>query len=109
MISTETINPQVLAFLVQLSEDSKTRLRLSYCTKNSVLNTAKEYGYDFTEMEYDKTLFGFEAQIAENIGENFTDPTFSLWNLMWGKTYLDYLLDGVVPILKLLSSKHNLL
>ena len=108
MISTKTINPQVLAFLIQLSEDSKTRLRLNYSSKDSVLNTAKEFGYDFTEIEYDKTLFDFEAQVAENIWENFTDPTFSLWNLMWGKTYLDYLLDDIVPILKLLSSKHNL-
>jgi len=108
MISPNTINPKVLDFLVELSKHKMSRSKLRHANKEKVLETARELGYVFTEEQYDHTLFGFEEQLAKNIGEEFSDPTFTLWNLMWGKTYLDYLLDGIVPIITLFSKKYNL-
>jgi hypothetical protein len=59
---------------------------------------AEDSGYEFTESEFDDTVWGIEILLANKLGENF-DLNFSLWETMWGKYYLEYLVSNVIDCL----------
>jgi hypothetical protein len=73
--------------------DQVTALRTH--SKADVLMHANRSGYEFTESEFDDAIWGVEVYMAEKLGETF-DFSFSLWETMWGKYYLEYLVDDVV-------------
>ena len=99
------MNPQVIEFLQQVSQNQNERSRLRFAQKTTVLETAQQNGFNFSENEYDVTLFAIEAKLAEYTKEEFANPNYSLWNLMWGQTYFDYLLDSLIPLTHLISLK----
>lgn len=98
------MSSDIIAFLNQVSQNHNERVKLRFANKAEVLNSAVDLGYSFSEKDYDVALFAYEAKLAEYTKENFADPNYSLWNLMWGQTYLDYLLDTLLPLILLLPS-----
>jgi Nif11 domain len=84
----------VFDFLRSTAGKPEIRARLRSLPKAEVLVHARKSGFDFTDAEFDDGVWGVEMFLAERIGETF-DLSFSLWETMWGKHYLDYLLDDV--------------
>jgi len=67
--------------------------------KEEVIAVAAGLGFPFSEAEFDALIWDLEAQLARKRGEPF-DPLFPLWETMWGKYYLEYLVIDVIPSLE---------
>ncbi|MBD2305274.1 Nif11 family protein [Chroococcidiopsis sp. FACHB-1243] len=93
MARTEVVN-----FLQALVRQPELQTKLKTFPKPEVLAYAEQAGYKFTEQEFDDTVWGIEIFLANKLGENF-DLTFSLWETMWGKYYLEYLAVNVIDSL----------
>ncbi|MGL5925980.1 Nif11-like leader peptide family natural product precursor [Chroococcidiopsis sp.] len=93
MARTEVVN-----FLQALVRQPELQAKLKTLPKPEVLAYAEQAGYKFTESEFDDTVWGIEIFLANKLGENF-DLTFSLWETMWGKYYLEYLAANVIDSL----------
>lgn len=93
MAKTEVVN-----FLQDLIRQPQLQNKLKTLPKPEVLAYAERSGYQFTEQEFDDTVWGIEILLADKLGENF-DLTFSLWETMWGKYYLEYLVSNVIDCL----------
>ncbi|TMM41468.1 MAG: Nif11 family protein [Actinobacteria bacterium] len=65
-------------------------------SKDDVIDAAAGFGYPFSEADFDSIIWDLEAKLAGKRGEQF-DPQFSLWQTMWGKYYLEYLVLDLVP------------
>ncbi|MEO0967706.1 MAG: Nif11-like leader peptide family natural product precursor [Cyanobacteria bacterium J06639_18] len=89
------VKKNVTKFLRYVADNPYLQQELVVKSKNEVLNNAKNLGFDFTENEFDDVVWGLEELLAQKRGENF-DHTFSLWTTMWGKYYLQYMIDNVV-------------
>ncbi len=90
------IDPNVLRFLSDLARDSGKLFVLGKASKAEVLSEARASGYDFDEATFDSTMWETEIKLAERIGETF-DFSCSMWETMWGKSYLEYLAKVVAP------------
>jgi hypothetical protein len=88
----------VINFLQQLIQQPELQNKLKTLPKPEVLLYAERAGYEFTEKEFDDTVWGLEILLADKLGENF-DLNFSLWETMWGKYYLEYLVSNVIDCL----------
>jgi predicted ribosomally synthesized peptide with nif11-like leader len=89
---------EVVIFLQNLVLQPELQAKLKTFSKSEVLAYAEEAGYKFTEQEFDDTVWGIEIFLANKLGENF-DLTFSLWQTMWGKYYLEYIASNVIDSL----------
>jgi predicted ribosomally synthesized peptide with nif11-like leader len=89
---------EVVNFLQNLVLQPELQAKLKTFSKSEVLAYAEEAGYKFTEQEFDDTVWGIEIFLANKLGENF-DLTFSLWQTMWGKYYLEYIASNVIDSL----------
>jgi hypothetical protein len=67
-------------------------------SKDEVIAAASDFGFPFTEAEFDSLIWGLEDRLAAKRGEKF-DPRFRLWQTMWGKYYLEYLAVDLIPSL----------
>jgi hypothetical protein len=65
-------------------------------SKDDVLGAAADFGLGFSESEFDTLVWELEVNLARTRGENF-DAHFPLWETMWGKYYLDYLVTDLLP------------
>lgn len=86
---------EVFRFMQDLADQPDVVAQLRDKPKDDVLAHARANGYDFTDEEFDESMWGIEIYLAEKIGENF-DFSFSLWETMWGKHYLDFLVVNSV-------------
>ena len=68
-------------------------------SKDEVIAAAIKFGLPFTEAEFDSLIWDLEAHLAAKRGENF-DQQFPLWQTMWGKYYLEYLVIDLIPSLE---------
>lgn len=82
-LSTVAIRPDVLE-------------RLKVRPKSEVVTAAAEFGYPFTEDEFNSLIWRLEEQLAERRQETFA-PRFRLWETMWGVYYLEYLVTDLIP------------
>ena len=71
---------------------------LNVRSKDEVLAAAAELGLAFGESEFDSLIWDLEMNLARKRGENF-DAHFPLWETMWGKYYLEYLVTDLLPSL----------
>lgn len=90
-------NPEVFRFLSALGQDHALLAEHANAPKDVVLALAARQGYGFGEAEFDATLWETEAALAARIGEAF-DFSCSMWETMWGKSYLEYLALTVAPL-----------
>ena len=86
---------EVFRFFRDLAQDPAQVLDLRTLPKADTLAHANKNGYVFTEADFDDAIWGIEIFMAEKLGETF-DFSFSLWETMWGKYYLEYIVDNVV-------------
>lgn len=91
------IDPAVFKYLDGLGRDREKLSQLRLAQKATVLADARAQGYTFDEEVFDATLWETEISLAERIGEPF-DFGCSMWETMWGKTYLEYLVLTVAPV-----------
>jgi hypothetical protein len=63
--------------------------------KDDVLAAATGLGFAFTEDEFDASVWDAEVRLARWRGEPF-DARFALWQTMWGRYYLEYLVTDLV-------------
>jgi hypothetical protein len=86
----------VIEFLRTVAVRADVLDSLKVGSKDEVIAAAAGFGFPFTEPEFNSLIWGLEARLAEKRGENF-DQHFSLWETMWGKYYLDYLVTDLIP------------
>lgn len=67
--------------------------------KDEVLAAATDLGFTFTESEFDSFVWDAEVRLAKHRDEPF-DAQFPLWQTMWGRYYLEYLVTDVVSSLE---------
>jgi hypothetical protein len=89
---------RVLEFLDHLGRTPGLLAGLRDQPKSAFLAAASAAGFAFAEADFDTTIWDFEAHITGRLGETF-DFTASIWETMWGKSYLDYLVDDVATAL----------
>lgn len=68
-------------------------------SKDDVLTAAIGLGFTFTEDEFDADVWDAEMRLAQRRGEPF-DAHFPLWQTMWGRYYLEYLVTDLVSSLE---------
>mgnify|MGYP001817044035 FL=1 len=81
---------EAFRFMRELAEQPDVLATLRDKPKSDVMCYAQSNNYDFKEAEFDDCMWGIEIYLANKIGENF-DFNFSLWETMWGKYYLEFL------------------
>jgi hypothetical protein len=86
---------EVFRFMRDLGQQPDGVSSLREQNKESVLLYAKNQGYNFTEIEFDQSMWGIEIHLANKLEEPF-DFNFSLWETMWGHYYLDFLVKNTV-------------
>ncbi|HEY4025263.1 MAG TPA: Nif11-like leader peptide family natural product precursor [Candidatus Dormibacteraeota bacterium] len=68
-------------------------------SKDQVIAAAGDFGFPFTEPEFNTVIWDLEVALAARRGEAF-DARFPLWHLMWGRYYLEYLAIDLIPALQ---------
>jgi hypothetical protein len=86
----------VVDFLRVVAARADVLDRLKVRSKNDVLAAAADLGLPFTDAEFDSLIWELEMNLARKRGEQF-DAHFPLWETMWGKHYLDYLVTDLLP------------
>ena len=93
------MNGPVFDFLGQVGERPELLDRLKVLGKDDVLAAAFDLGFTFTEHEFDTAVWDAELRLAQRRGEAF-DAQFPLWQTMWGRYYLEYLVTDLVESLE---------
>lgn len=81
---------RTVAVRTDVLNDLKTR------SKEQVIAAAADFGYPFTDAEYDTLVWNLEAHLAKKRGEPF-DAHFPLWQALWGQYYLEFLVNDLMP------------
>ena len=88
----------VIDFLHRVAEQRHILDSLKVKPKDEVIAAAKVLRFPFNESEFDALVWDLETHLAQKRGEAF-DATFSLWQMMWGQYYLEYLVTDLLPSL----------
>lgn len=88
----------VLGFLRHVAARADLLDSLKLRGKDEVVAAAAGFGFPFTEAEFDSLIWDLELRLAASRGEKF-DAHFPLWQTMWGKHYLEYLVTDLVTSL----------
>jgi len=88
----------ILPFLRLLAARPDLLRGLRTQSKDEVLTAAARMRLPFTSDEFDTVVWDLEERLAERRDESF-DDTFSLWPVMWGQFYLEYLVNYLLPSL----------
>ncbi|MFC1401751.1 MULTISPECIES: Nif11-like leader peptide family natural product precursor [Streptacidiphilus] len=89
----------VVEFLGRLGEQPELLERLQPLSKAEVLEAAAVLGLPFTEAQFDSLIWSLEEKLADRRHEPFSER-FSLWHVMWGRYYLEYLVLDLLPALQ---------
>lgn len=86
----------LMRFLRELAARRDLLASLEGRGKDQVIAAAVDFGLPFSEATFDQVIWDLEARLAARRGEAF-DARFSLWETMWGQTYLAYLVLDFIP------------
>jgi hypothetical protein len=86
----------VIKFLRKVAGEVDVLDLLKVKSKGDVIAAAEQFGFPFAESEFDSLVWDLEVYLASKRGERF-DPHFALWQTMWGKYYLEYLVADLLP------------
>jgi hypothetical protein len=89
----------VLGFLRLMGDRAELLDTLKVRSKDDVLAAAGDLGFAFTEDEFDAYVWDAEVRLAQWRGEPF-DAHFPLWQTMWGRYYLEYLVTDLISSLE---------
>jgi hypothetical protein len=95
------VSSDVIEFLRTVAARPDVLESLKVRSKADVIAAAGQFGYQFSESEFNSLIWDLEIKLAAERSEVF-DATFPLWQTMWGKFYLEYL---VVDLLSSLQEK----
>ena len=96
--SARVSSKHVIEFLRVLAERADVLDTLNVRSKDEVLAAAADLGLAFDDAEFDSLIWDLEMNLARKRGESF-DAHFPLWETMWGKYYLEYLVTDLLPSL----------
>lgn len=85
-----------LRFLITVRDSPGMRARYSPRNLSQMLFHAKNDGFDFTAPELFEVIGRLEANVILNLDRDPFDGTSRLWSRMWGRRFLDYLVEHVV-------------
>ncbi|MCK2220642.1 Nif11-like leader peptide family natural product precursor [Actinomadura sp. ATCC 31491] len=88
----------LIGFLRGLAERPELCDRLKDKPKDEVIAAAAVAGMPFTAAEFDALIWSLEERLAGERGEEFNER-FPLWDLLWGRYYLEFLVHDLVPSL----------
>lgn len=88
----------IVEFLRGLAAQPELCDRLKDKSKDKVIEAAAKAGHPFTAEEFNSFIWDLEDRLAQRRGEPF-DQRFPLWQLLWGKYYLEFLVFDLVPSL----------
>lgn len=86
----------VVDFLRTVATQDDLFEHLKVKSKDEVIAAGGQFGFPFTEPEFNSLIWNLEVHLASKRGEKF-DPHFPLWQTMWGKYYLEYLVADLMP------------
>ena len=86
----------VIDFLRTAAARAEVLESLKIKSKREVIEAATAFGFPFSEADFDSLIWDLEAYLAKKRGERF-DANFPLWQTMWGKYYLEYLVIDMIP------------
>ena len=89
-------NKNVIDFLRTVAARADVLDSLKVKSKDDVLAAAAQFGFPFSDAEFDSLVWDLEVHLASKRGEPF-DANFPLWQTMWGKYYLEYLVIDMMP------------
>jgi hypothetical protein len=89
----------VIEFLRTVAARADVIDSLKVRSKEEVIAAAAEFGFPFTEPEFDSLIWDLELQLADKRREKF-DARFPAWQAMWGQYYLEYLVLDLIPSLE---------
>ena|SRR5579863_2733226 len=89
-------NRNVIDFLRTVAVRADVLDSLKVKSKDEILTAAAQFGFPFSDAEFDSLIWDLEAHLASKRGEPF-DANFPLWQTMWGKYYLEYLVIDMMP------------
>jgi hypothetical protein len=92
-------NRNVIDFLRTVAARADILDSLKVRSKNEIITIAATFGFPFSESEFDSLIWELEVHLASKRGEPF-DAKFPLWQTMWGKYYLEYLVIDLIPSLE---------
>jgi hypothetical protein len=96
----------LLGFLRHVAARADLLDTLKTRSMDEVTAIAEDLGYPFTKPEFDTLVWDLEQGLATTRGENF-DPHFSLWQTMWGKYYLEYLVHDLIASVDETEATHR--
>jgi hypothetical protein len=88
----------VIAFLHELKRRPDLLSELKTSAKHDVIGAAERLGFPFSEDDFNSVIWTYEERLAEARGEKFSE-CFTLWRLLWGRYYLEFLVNDLVPSL----------
>jgi hypothetical protein len=74
--------------------------------KPAFLAAAAAFGFPFSEADFDACVWDLEVALAARRGERF-DAHFPLWQTMWGRYYLEYLVTDLLPSVEETGLEHS--
>lgn len=86
----------VFEFLRMVGTQADLLEHLKVKSKDEVISAAGQFGCPFVEPEFNSLVWDLEVHLASKRGDTF-DPHFPLWQTMWGKYYLEYLVADLIP------------
>jgi hypothetical protein len=89
----------LFAFLRNLATRADLLEVLATKSKDEVIAAAANFGFPFTEAEFDSKIWDLELQLAARRGDAF-DAEFGLWQTMWGQYYLEYIVNDLLTSLE---------
>ena len=92
-------NGNLIAFLRNLATRADLLEVLATKSKDEVIAAAANFGFPFTEAEFDSKIWDLELQLAALRGDAF-DAEFGLWQTMWGQYYLEYIVNDLLTSLE---------
>ncbi|WP_214319686.1 Nif11-like leader peptide family natural product precursor [Nonomuraea sediminis] len=88
-----------LGYLRFLATQPELVDKLKDRSKDEVIAAAAQAGHPFTAEEFNTVVWDMEDRLARHRGEPF-DEVFPLWQLLWGRYYLEFLVFDLVPSLE---------
>jgi hypothetical protein len=95
----ERVDDPAIDFLREMAARADVLDVLKVRSKQEFVTAAADFGFGFTEPEFDAHVWDLEVRLAALRGEQF-DAHFPLWQTMWGRYYLEYLVTDLVPSLE---------
>jgi hypothetical protein len=88
----------VVDFLRELKRRPQTLDELKTAPKEEVLAAAADFGLPFADADFNSVIWSLEERLAAARGEEFSGA-FPLWRLLWGRYYLEFLVNDLIPSL----------